>query len=322
VTKHRLSEKGERVLRFLYGLRNRKIASALASRGFTKDELEEGFALLKGATTVALSLLPTVAADPQVVTEIDTWENTWFPVVDATLARHYPEVHQKVFLNLSQTEGPAVIISVGTFVDRISALTKAEGGHGPGGKEARKLLARRGLTPQVIAEAEELLEAVKNVEPQPEPPDLETQRETIAQAEQEMWAWYLEWSRIARTVIKDRAMLRQLGFLKNGSGGGGGAPDEIITDGTAPEDERNGHHDGRCAADRDPAELIDRLHAGGAAPPARNSGMASKLSSLGAPGRSLARDRAGCRFGGDRRSDASEPRALQPGLRPRSARVS
>jgi hypothetical protein len=243
VTKHRLSEKGERVLRFLYGLRNRKIASALASRGFTKDELEEGFALLKGATTVALSLLPTVAADPQVVTEIDTWENTWFPVVDATLARHYPEVHQKVFLNLSQTEGPAVIISVGTFVDRISALTKAEGGHGPEGKEARKLLARRGLTPQVIAEAEELLEAVKNVEPQPEPPDLETQRETIAQAEQEMWAWYLEWSRIARTVIKDRAMLRQLGFLKNGSGGGGGAPDEIITDGTAPEDEHEEDED-------------------------------------------------------------------------------
>ena len=28
-----------------------------------------------------------------------------------------------------------------------------------------------------------------------------------------MWAWYLEWSKIARVAIKNRALLRQLGFL-------------------------------------------------------------------------------------------------------------
>ena len=28
-----------------------------------------------------------------------------------------------------------------------------------------------------------------------------------------MWAWYLEWSTIARRAITDRRLLRQLGFL-------------------------------------------------------------------------------------------------------------
>jgi hypothetical protein len=32
-----------------------------------------------------------------------------------------------------------------------------------------------------------------------------------------MWAWYLEWSTIARTVIQNRRNLRRMGFLNNRS---------------------------------------------------------------------------------------------------------
>ena len=82
------------------------------------------------------------------------------------------------------------------------------------GKDARKLLARRGLTPKVIDEAKALLEQVTTLEEVPaELPDLEEERTRLTEAEDAMWAWYLEWAEIARAAIKDRALLRRLGFL-------------------------------------------------------------------------------------------------------------
>jgi hypothetical protein len=59
----------------------------------------------------------------------------------------------------------------------------------------------------VVDRAKAMLQEVKEIEPQPEPPDLETQRAEIARAEDAMWGWYLEWSRIVRAAIKDRGLL-------------------------------------------------------------------------------------------------------------------
>jgi hypothetical protein len=108
MAKERIGDKAERVLKLLLGLRNKKVASALASRGFGKDDLEEGLALLRGVTDVSLAVLPPSSPNPAVIEQIDRWENEWFPVANATLLRHHPEIHARVFLNLSQTEGVAV----------------------------------------------------------------------------------------------------------------------------------------------------------------------------------------------------------------------
>ena len=229
MAKKRISDKAERVLKLLLGLRNRKIASALASRGFGKDDLQEGLSLLRAVTDVSLAALPPASSDPAIVQAIDRWENEWFPVANATLLRRHPEIHVRVFLNLSQTEGAAVIISVSTFIERIAQLTRADGGYGQAGKDARKLLARRGLTPKVIDEAKALLEQVTTLEEAPaELPDLEEERTRLAEAEDAMWAWYLEWAEIARVAIKDRALLRRLGFLAStGSRRRSGNADEV-----------------------------------------------------------------------------------------------
>lgn len=120
--------------------------------------------------------------------------------------------------DLSQTEGPAVVVSVGTFVDRLKEMSKTDGGFGKNGKEARKLLAKRGLTANVLEHAEALIEKVQTIERRPEPPNLEEQRAALTKAEDAMWAWYLEWGAIARSSIKDRGVLRQLGFLSSGRG--------------------------------------------------------------------------------------------------------
>lgn len=37
----------------------------------------------------------------------------------------------------------------------------------------------------------------------------------MAEAEEKLWAWYLEWSTIARTAITDRRLLKMLGFLRS-----------------------------------------------------------------------------------------------------------
>jgi hypothetical protein len=214
MARNRLSGKAERVLKLLLGLRNRKIAAALASRGFGKDDLEEGLALLRGVTDVSLDALPSHSANPAIIQDLDRWENEWFPVASATLLRHYPEIHARIFLNLSQTEGAAVVISVGTFLTRLAELTRAEGGYGQAGKDARKLLQRRGLTPAVVDEAKALLAQVSTIEEEPaEPVDLEEERARFTAAEDAMWAWYLEWAQIARSTIKERVLLRRLGFL-------------------------------------------------------------------------------------------------------------
>lgn len=213
-----IGQKAQRVLKLLLGLRNARVAEALAAHGFTNGDLTEGWSLLQKVTRTSLDEIPTMpAADASLLAQLDTWENRWFPITDAALKRHAPEVHAWMFRNLSQAEGEAVVITVGTFLERLAQLEKkkSEGGFGPGGKEARKLLATRGITADVEAEAKELLAklgvigaGVADVK------KVKSQKADFEQAEQALWDWYMEWSAIARAAIPERVLLKSLGFLK------------------------------------------------------------------------------------------------------------
>ena len=59
--------------------------------------------------------------------------------------------------------------------------------------------------------------------------------EQQAELETAMWAWYKEWSGIARAAIDDRRLLRSLGFLRpeHGSENAVGAP--ALATSAAPE---------------------------------------------------------------------------------------
>jgi hypothetical protein len=118
---------------------------------------------------------------------------------------------------------------IGTFLDRIDGLTKkkTDGGYGPGGKEAMKLLETRALTKATVGEAKELLARLGAiVAPTPDDKKAKAQEAKFADAEAALWAWYLEWSEIARIAIKDRKLLRQLGFLRSGGGSATSTADE------------------------------------------------------------------------------------------------
>jgi hypothetical protein len=76
-----------------------------------------------------------------------------------------------------------------------------------------------------VAEAEELSATLKTMVKVDEA-KLVTKAEH-AKAVAHLWVWYLEWSAIARVAVKDRRLLRSMGFL-NGSGGGKASLDESL----------------------------------------------------------------------------------------------
>ena len=43
---------------------------------------------------------------------------------------------------------------------------------------------------------------------------VDVDRDALADAEDALWAWYLEWGPVARSAITDKNHLRELGFLK------------------------------------------------------------------------------------------------------------
>jgi hypothetical protein len=215
-----VSQKAQRVLRFLMGLQTQRIAQALADYGFNDAELDEGWQLLRDATTDRLGVAPR-EVDASVLLRLDEWENRWLVVGEAGLRRRFPAVADKVFLNLSRTTGPEVVVSVTTFIERVEALNTTEEE-----KAARELLTQRGLTQPVIEEAKAMLASMRKMKPPVvvTPPD----PEALARAEATLWDWYLDWSAVARVAIQDKRLLASLGFTTRRSSSG---DEEVIEDG-------------------------------------------------------------------------------------------
>lgn len=204
----RTGEKVHRVTRFMLGLRNRRVAEAMALRGFGQQDFDEGWQLLREVIGTRFSWsAPAASTEPSTIEALDQWENTWFPVADATLKFRSPEVHQALFLNLSQTEGPEVAISVGLFLKRLGALAKGSTNE----QAAYTLLQKRGLTDAVIASAKNMIETLGTLQP-PAPVNLEAQRLAAEKAETAMWNWYLEWSTLAQSIITEPALLKLMGY--------------------------------------------------------------------------------------------------------------
>jgi len=209
-----IGEKATRVMRFLVGLRNPAVATALAGYGFTEVDMAEGWVLVHGLGKGKLAILPAQPRDMEVLLKLDAWENHWFPVSSASLERRFPAVFNRLFLNLQQAEGPEVAVTVRTFVDRYDELAAADSKFGPEGVKAKELLTSRGVTPAVVDEARNLLSQLTKVAVSPISEASITEQEAeLARAEDALWAWYLEWSKVARVAIKQRQLLRQLGFL-------------------------------------------------------------------------------------------------------------
>jgi len=207
-------QRAERVVTFLMGLRNPKIATAMASRGFRTEDLDEGFALLRKVTPSLIAPLPPGGLDETPMDAIARWSRTWLPIASIALRRRAPELATRLLDELEAVP----TLAVPTFLDRLDALDqpKRKGAMSAMGIEARSLLASRGLTAEVLAEGRRTVDRVLLYAPVANPNDWSST--AFERADAELWSYYLEWSLVARLAIKERRLLRQLGFRQTTAG--------------------------------------------------------------------------------------------------------
>ncbi len=228
MTKLRIGQKAQRTGKLLFGLNNPRVAAKLEPFGYSGAVHQEGWGLLTIVSQHRLATDNELPKNPQILVELDEFENLWFPLAKAMLDRKYSGMSDALFGNLNRTAGQSVAISVTLFVRRLDAMDKGEEPFGEQGPEAREYLRSRGLTDEVVAAAQEHLDAVRDLRTEPAPDSGPSAAEAL-EAEEAMWKWYLEWSTIARTVIKDGHLLRSLGFKKR-KGRNSSSDDIVETD--------------------------------------------------------------------------------------------
>ena len=197
--------KVRRVVEFLLGLRDERVSAALVGCGLTPTERAKGWQLLQtlGMTDIARDL----RLDAELQPKLDAWFSRWFRVAKVSLQRDFPRVYDQIFLDLNQL-APSATILVPVLLKRIEKLTRAKDADS---QAALAKLRARGLTPERIAEAEQLVAQL--VQPsQGALPDLQQLRAAADHAEAALWDYYVEWSQLARMAVKDPRLLKLMGF--------------------------------------------------------------------------------------------------------------
>ncbi len=212
-------QKAERVLRFVLSLRNPKISGVLVAHGFGPRDLDEVWSLFRAAAPVSFD--PPQPADrtgAETEQQIRAWQRRWQHVITASLSRHLPDVaaEWRARVRRLRPSHPVMwALRFQTFYANLSSSAPGEAiRHG---QEAVKLLAERGLTPEVVGDLRALITKFTSPDFDITAPGQQQQMPDttpdIEQAIDRLWAWYLEWGQVARSQIDDGRLLRQAGFL-------------------------------------------------------------------------------------------------------------
>jgi hypothetical protein len=217
-----LDQTPDRVLKLLRGLTRTGIAQRMAAVGYGNADHVEGWTLLQQSSgyqpDVPLVTLQGGPADPEVAAAIkfvDDFDETGFELADAGLKRRFPKQWEFVMKGLVAKSGIAALVDVETFLDRIDALESGKGRDAStrdADQRAVKLLATRTIDKAKRTALREALRVAKSFKVQETPaPDTldEAARERATLA---LRAWYEEWSKTARSVIKRRDFLISLGL--------------------------------------------------------------------------------------------------------------
>jgi hypothetical protein len=251
----------ERAARFLVNINSRQYSPRAKRNGYTTDEHREGWRLYNKAAGADRPLehwfseqgqsasAGDIAGDRlRLLTEIDTFENTWFPRVRAVIRRMVPSEHRDAFAaaffaNLAQQPlGPSVVGSVATLLQRIEGLEKSKE---PGAGKVFTTLKARGLTDKKIAEVRALLKEAEEGSPKAskKKPAVSIADLAKAQTEQEeafegLKDWFNDWATQLRPAFNVREQV-VLGLTlargRSSSGEDAEAIDEPANDAIAAE---------------------------------------------------------------------------------------
>jgi len=213
--RQKAGKKAYQALDLLTGLYDPDIQGILARHGLGEAERERGWQLLRAyAESRRAAPARSTAETDERLKQLDAWENRWFVVSDAALLNAFPQAHEWLFRRLKRSSGFDVMVTTVVFVERLRKLEQGVAELGEQGPHARERLRQRGLTDDVVSEAEALIRLIQV------PPDMrsapERSIEKEAAAEQALWTWYIEWSGIARAVLPEKRLLNHIGFGKVG----------------------------------------------------------------------------------------------------------
>ncbi|MFO0747570.1 MAG: hypothetical protein U1F43_18170 [Myxococcota bacterium] len=202
----RLTDKAGTLLKLLMGLRHADVRRAVYKVGYTQEKIREGWQLLEAASGSRLDRPENVPTpkDDGAIAELDAWENDWYPVIEATLKFNFPKVHAVVFQGLVQTTGRELLVTVPKLLARLAAAPD----------DAKKLLAERKVTSEVLAKPQSIITHIQESAdaPEVEPVDPDAVEKELLAAEDAMWSHYLEWSAIIRAQVKRPRYLQLMGL--------------------------------------------------------------------------------------------------------------
>ncbi|MBU1221987.1 hypothetical protein KKF34_04490 [Myxococcota bacterium] len=206
-------EKFHKVLKFLISFHNPKVVALMAARGFDVEALNEGWGLLKNAACWMFEIKQldntSIAVKTDTIAKLDRWENTWFDVTEAALSRLFPEISKKLLAGISRSSGFGVVKNIQNFVTRLEDLEKEQSEES---KAALSMLEKRGFVKAERDNIKLLLEDVTLEKMSEEfliDPDMIEKRK---KQEEEIWGWYLDWAKTARTVVASEKIRDLMGI--------------------------------------------------------------------------------------------------------------
>lgn len=217
----------QRVQRFLLHIAEPAIAGKAALVGYDEVEHKEGWRLLRGATGMdrpfshflSSAELAVASSDNErtrnVIHELDTFENLWFPRVRTAIQRfvkpdHRDAVATAFFDGLAQQpEGPEVVGSVEKLLERLKGLKASDK---PGAKDAYAALVKKGLDDASLAHVTALIADARALAPAKTPTVPEAEQ---AEADQKQRAdyealklWYQDWAEALRTELTHNELVK------------------------------------------------------------------------------------------------------------------
>ena len=224
VSRETLEDTPLRVLPFLRAVGTSvPIRSILRAHGFTADEQKLGWTLLHAVSgfteDVKAETVDVKVRDA--INTLDAWDEDGFRIVRAALTRLHPTQLSFVLAGIGPTVGAGAVVGVKTLLGRLDALEK-----GPERKATRKedhaaleTLAARGINAKERARLSELVHISQSAS-ETEAPDEEgkaAREEAYVKVLGALRVWYVDWSEMARSVVKRRDYLIRLGLAKRKS---------------------------------------------------------------------------------------------------------
>lgn len=216
-----LLEVPARALKFLLAVgTSQAINAALSTRGYDRDDHDRGWSLLHAVAGYegkkAAEVTPSGDA-ARAVKKLDDWDEEGFTLIEASWQYSFPEQYAFVTAGgLHAERGSGAVRAVKTLLDRLDAIESSperaatrEQDHA-----ALALLARRRLNPERRAQLRALLAQAERFEPITAPAEDPASKLDDRTRRLALYAWLSEWSLIARSAIRRRDHLIQLGLAK------------------------------------------------------------------------------------------------------------